>query len=313
MAVKRPDLEAAPFKEPMLIHKYLFPYYNREVKAGTLYYQDIVTDATIGTAITNRTLGDAPTAVRIDSASTTWALTEKIKRIKVDRSEIDQLGGLLPAQMKAARAGKRVVGNDLEAAAIAATFGDAANLAGEVDILTTFLGASDTAKETIMDNAYGQVAMFGAYKVTNRLKRYDEVVERMKFTGVLLGNVRDVRSVSDDQLAAAIGVDMVLSAPSTASASGWLGASSAYDGYLGLAVLPDPSVDPDEDIQFGRTLSFNAGTNGELFEVESYYSDDLRSEVVDVTAWTNLIALNKECAYVLKGIDEENTVTTTAS
>lgn len=310
MATKRPDLEAAPYKDPGHIHKFIFPFFERMVKAGTLYYQDIVSDVT---AQTDRTLGTAPTAVRIDSASTTWSLSEYIKRVKVDASEIEQLGGLLAAQMKAARHGKRAVADDLEALAIAATFGDAANLAGNVDILTSFLAALDTAKETIMDVADGQVAIFGARKIIGRLKRYNEVVERMTFTGVLPGAVRDVRSISDVQLAAALGIDTILAGPSTASAKGWLGGSSAYDGYVGVVILPDPGTDPDEEIQFGRMVSMNSGSNGELMAVESYYSDDLRSEVVDTVAWANLKAFNKECAYILKGIDEENSVTTTAS
>jgi hypothetical protein len=309
MATRRPDLEAAPYKEPNYIWKAIMPLYEVMVKTGDTRFQDIVADAA---AQTDRTLGTAPTATRIDSAKVTFSLNEKIKRYKMDNSEIEQLGGLLMAQMKGARAGKRAVGAAIETAAIASTFGDEANI-NSADILTSFLKTLDVAKETVMDYADGPLGLFGAYKVANRLKRYDEVVERMTFTGVLPGNVRDVRSISDAQLAAAIGVDQVLPGPSAASAAGWLGAASAYDGWLGLMALPDASADPDEEIQFGRMFAMNSGSAGELFQVETYYSDDLRSEVVDTTAWIDEQVFNKEACYILKGIDEENTVTTTAS
>lgn len=306
MAQRRPDLEALPYKRPPYIWDRLFPGLKRAVKAGTLYYQNVQTD---GDAQTDRTLGEAPTASRIDSDSTTWALAEKIIRRKIDASEIEQLGGLDAAQQVMSRVCKRAVGGTIEALAIAATFGDTDNITN-ADIASSFLAALDTAKETVADYADGQIALFGARKIVNRLKRYDEVVERMKFTGVLVRDIRDVRNISDEQLAAAIGVDTVLAGPS--STDYWLGTASAYDGYLGLVVLPDKDVNPLEEVQFGRTLYMPVPAEGDpdnAYQIETYYSDDLKSEVLDCQAWINLLALNKDCAYILTGIDEENAVT----
>ena len=309
MADRRPDLEAQSYKTPGFIGMRLFPALKRMVKAGTIYFQDIVSD---GSAQTDRTLASAPTATAIASASTTWSMAEKIKRYKIDQSEIEQLGGLDNAQQKAARLGKRAVMGAVEALAIAATFGDQSNIT-TVDILDSFLKTLDVAKETIQDYADGTLALFGARRIIGRLKRYDEVVERMKFTGVLPGSVRDVRSISDQQLAAALGVDEILAGPSTGY---WLGGSNAYDGVLGLAVLPDPNTDPDEEIQIGRTLAMPVPVDGSadnIFQVETYYSDDLRSEVCDTVAWISLEVFNKEPIYLMTGIDEENAVTTTTA
>jgi len=306
MADRRPDLEALPYKRPPFIWRSLFPGLKRLVKAGRLYFRDIVSD---GSAQTDRTLGEAPTAARIDSANTTWALAEKIIRRKIDGSEIEQLGGLAAAQQVMARVCKRAVGGTIESLAIAATFGDTDNITN-ADIGSSFLAALDTGKEAIEDYADGRIALFGSRKVVNRLKRYNEVVERMKFTGVLVRDIRDVRNISDEQLAAAIGVDTVLAGPS--STSYWFGAESAYDGYLGLAVLPDPDVTPLEEVQLGRVLYMPIPAEGDpdnAFQVETYYSDDLKSEVLDCTAWVALEALNKECCYIFTGVDEENAVT----
>ncbi len=300
MATRRTDLEAIPFKNPGFIGGSIFPNFETKQKTGTLYFDDIVADAA---AQTDRTLGTAPAAVRIDSASTSYTCAEKIKRYKIDESEILLRGGLDAAQAKMARKGKRSVAGAIENLAVAATFGDIANIA-HADILASFLMALDTGKEAVEDYADGKLALFGAQKIISRLKRYDEIVERMKFTGVLAGGVRDVRSISDEQLAAALNVDVILSGPS----SEWLGAASAYDGYLGLCILPNPQVDPDEEVQFGRTMIYD---DDGLFKVETFYSDDLKSEVCDVQSWVNLIALNKESCYIFTGVDEENTVTTT--
>jgi hypothetical protein len=307
MADRRPDLEAAPFKAPPFISDMIFPVMNVNVKAANpFYYADIQTDVT---GQTSRSLTTAPTARTFASANTSFTCAEVIERVQEGESEVALTGGLEPSRAKMARKGKRGVGVHIEDKAVTATFGNGSITSA--DILGSFLARLDIAKETIMDNADGRIALFGAMRVINRLKRYDEVVERMSFTGVPAGNLRDVRSISDDQLAAAIGVDVVLPGPSTQ----WLGAASAYDGYLGLCVLPDESVDPDEEIQFGRRMVYvgDSLVEGNPYRVDSWYNETLRTEVIDVLVWSNTINLNNEACYIMTGIDEENTVTTTAS
>jgi hypothetical protein len=305
MATLRPDLAALPFKSPGFVAETLLPPVLKNVKAGTLFYQDIVADQA---AQTNRTLASAPTAYAIASASTTYTLAEKIHRAKVDASEIEQLGGLAAAQAKAARRGKRSVMKAVEDLVVAATFGDAT--IQHRDILSSFLNAVALAKEVIQDNADGRVALFGARRVVDRLKRYSEITGKMIYTGMLPAErAKDVRNITDDILAGVIGVDVVLAGPTTE----WLGGGSAYDGYLGLAILPDPNVEQDEEVQFGRTFCMNVDGAGGLFEVTSFYSDDLISEVVDTRAWVNVLTFNKEACYILQGVDEANTVVTTAA
>lgn len=305
MADRRPDLEALPFKNPGFISDMLFPPLMTNVKAANpIYYADIQTDLT---GQTSRSLTSAPTATTYASATTSMSCVEVVERIQAGESEIALLGGLDAAQAKMARRGKRAIGGHIESKAVAATFGAIT----PVDILGSFLAAFDVARETVQDYADGKLVLFGAQKIVNRLKRYNEVVERMSFTGVPVGTLRDVRSISDDMLAAALGVDMVLSGPSTP----WLGSDSAYDGYLGVAVIADGTMDPDEEIQLGRRYVYigDGMVEGNPYRVDTFYSDNLRTEVCDVMTWTNLVTFNAECCYVLKGVDEENAVTTTAS
>lgn len=304
MADRRPDLEALPFKNPGFIADFLMPIVPVNVKAANpVYYSDILADATVQTA---RSLTSAPAATTYASATTSFSCAERISRIQAGESEVALLGGLEAAQAKMARRGKRGIGSFIESNCAAATFGAIT----PVDILGSFLAKFDVAKETVMDYASGRLALFGSTRIINRLKRYNEVVERMSFTGVPIGNLRDVRSISDDMLAAALGVDVVLAGPSAE----WL-ATSTYDGYLGVMVLPDAAMDPDEEVQFGRRYVYigDGLTEGNPYRVETFRSDDLRTQVCDVSVWSNAVTFNPETCYVLKGIDEENTVVTTAS
>ena len=306
MRERRPELEAAPFKTPSFIGTTLMPGLTRMVKAGTYYYQDYLADAT---AQTDRTLASAPTATAIASSSATWAMAEAIKRYKIDQSEIEQLGGLPAAQAKGARAGKRSIMNYIETAIATAVWGSGAS---SMNILNSLKKAVETAKESVQDYADGKVALFGARRTIDRVKRYAEVIARMSYTGVLVRDIRDVRSISDEQLAAALDVDMVLGGPTTQ----WVGGSSEYDQYLGVMVLPDPTVDQDEEVQFGRTLLMgvpNEAAADNVFQVETFFSDDLISEVVDTRAWYSIEVMNSECMYILTGADELNASSTTTT
>jgi len=302
---RRPDLEALPYKNPGFIAEALLPPFIVKQKVGTVYFNDIVADQA---AQTDRTLGEAPTAYRLSTAKSSFDLDadEKIHRAKIDRSDIAMLGGLDRAQQKGARRGTRAVMKAIEDAAVTAIFGGS-NFSSR-DILTSFLNAFGIAKETVGDYADGKIALFGARRVIDRLKRYSEITARMIYTGMINNaQAKDVRNISDDILAGAIGADLVLAGPSTE----WLGSGSAYDGWLGVAVLPDGITDPDEEVQLGRHVKFLLEDEGS-FLCEAFYSKELKSEVVDTTIWAEALLMNKECCYILKGIDESNTVQTTA-
>ena len=314
--LKRPDLEQLPFKMPNFLTPMLMPKYGLAVKSGKFRYQDVRAE---GTAQTDRTLGTAATYNHVASASADYSMDEKDYRAHMDDSEIEQSGGLDKAQQVMARIGKRAVFNKIEAETIAATFGDKANL-NPRDIGASLISAVETAVQTVQDYAEGRVVLFGAQSMLNRAKRLTEVVSRMTFTGVIAGDPRDVRSISNAQLANVLGVDYCLGGPSTASAYGWLGAASAYDGFLGVMVLAEPEDTPLDSIQFGRMFVLeqdNVNSDGTgfegLFNCYSWYNKDKSSEVVDTTAWIDPIVMNKELCIILTGLDEGNTITTTAS
>jgi hypothetical protein len=298
--VRRTDLEVLPYGEPEFIAPILMPRLAREVNAGTVYYHDYVAD---GSAISDRTLGKAPSATLIAKASTTWSLVEKISRKKIDRRDIDMLGGLDKAEQKGARLGKREVAAAIETLAIAATFGNVS--IAKYNILASLIKAVGDAVDLVADKADGKIVLFGAKSMIQRAKRLTEVTGKMAYTGVPVGAERDVRSISDNILAGILGVDAVI-----AGRSSWL-SGSTYDGYLGVMVVPDATFEPDETIQFGRTMVKNVAGGTDIFECETFFSDDLKANVVDTQASVDLKVFNPECCVILTGLDESNAVTTT--
>lgn len=220
--------------------------------------------------------------------------------------------------MVAARTGKRSVGVAVEDLTVANVL--ASGSSPVRDILTTLIGAVEIAKDTVIDaassgGASGKVVLVCSSKIFGIVKRYSEIISRMKHTGIIAGGTNDVRGVSAMQLAACLNLDGVLVGPN----SEWYDDETTYQDRAAVMVLPDPNVEPVEEAQAGRTVWFSPADGGPptgeetLFTCESYYSDDLRSEVVDTQAYAEQMLMNPELIYVLKGIDEGNTVVTSTT
>jgi len=307
----RPDLEALDYKRPGNLTDTLFPMLGRAVRQGTLYYQDLQADAA---AQTGRTAGAAPTETTMADAKTTYNLEndEFIARIKIPDAEIAGLGGLDAAQQSAARRGKRGIGVAIEDLTVANILANGS--VTYVDILASLIGAVDTGVGTLLDQgADGPIAFCCSRRIFSRIKRYAEIIERMKFTGVLPSGITDVRGISAAQLAAALNVDEVRIGPDTE----WYTHAAGYQDRAALVVLPDGGMNPNETPQVGRTAWFSPdGTTpaaGALFECHSYYSEEKLSEMVDVRAYAEQHVLNPELIYGLDGIDELNAVITTTT
>jgi hypothetical protein len=100
-----------------------------------------------------------------------------------------------------------------------------------------------------------------------------------------------------------LGVDGVLIGNNTQ----WYTHSGTYQDRQALIKLPSPGVEPNEEVQAGRTVWFSAtGAQPlpeQLFEVHSWYSEEQLSEMVDVRAYAEQKMLNLELIY---GLDEVN-------
>jgi hypothetical protein len=281
----------------------IFPMLPRAMRQGTLYYQDLQAAVT---AQTGRTPGTAPTTNLIADAKTTYNLEndELIDREEVPDGDIAGLGGLDAAQQVAARRGKRAVGNAIEDLTVANVLGNGS--VTYTDIGSSFVAAAQLGFDVLADYAGdGPIALVLSSRLFSLVKRYEEVVDRFKFTGVLPAPSRDVRNISRDQLAAALGVDLVL----VGNNEQWYTQSATYQDRAALVKLPTDGVDPNEVPQVGRTVWFSATgavpSGDELFECHTWFSDTELSEMVDVRAYAEQHVLNVEHIYGLDGVDSD--------
>lgn len=300
---RRPDLEALPVAQrPGFITDMIFPMLPRAMRQGTLYFQDIQSDVS---AQTGRVAGTAPTTNLIADAQTTYNLEndEFIDREEIPDGDIAGLGGLDAAQQVGARRGKRAVGNaveDLTAANILAN-----GSVSYTDIGSSYVGAVADAYDTLQDYpGDGLVVLVTSSKLFNLVKRYTDVIDRMKYTGVIPASANVVRNLSAEQLAIALGVDGVLIGNNTQ----WYSQSVTYQDRQALVKIPmDKMTDPIEDVQVGRTAWFSATGSvpaaPELYECHTWYSEEQLSEMVDVRAYAEQHVLNVELIAGLDGID----------
>ena len=301
MADLRPDLAAQDFKKPNYIGHIFMPPFSVQEKVGDFSYRNITADST---AQTGRSNAAAPTIQTIDSSSTSFTCIETIDRINADTAEVLLHGGLANWQELAARVGKRNVLLVLEKLIAAQVLAGASSTVA--DILNDFIGAVETAYESVADYANGQIALVGSRRVLRRVTKYAEVIARMLNTGVILSSVKDVRNISNEQLAGVCGVDLVIEGPLDA----WYTASATYQDHLAVIAIPDPTAHPLEEVQFGRSVTYDQDG---IFEVSTYLDDNLRAETVDVASWQVLVNLNPECCYILDGCDALNAASTTTT
>jgi len=300
--IRRPDLEELPVAQrPFYVTERILPLLPKAVRQGTLYYSELQSDVS---AESDRTAGEAPNENTISDAKTTFDLEneEYIDREKIPDCEIAGLGGLDAAQMKAARKGKRAVGNSIEKLT-AANILDNGN-ATYTDIGSSLIRTLGQRRDVLLDlEGVNSIALVISSRLFHLIKTYEEIQEAMAYTGVPITSLRDVRGVRPNQVAATLGVDEIIVANNTQ----WYTESATYQDRAALVALPDGNVEPDEVVQLGRTLWFSPSgivpAAEELYEVHTWFSSEKVSEMCDVRAYAEQHMLNDELIEGLSGID----------
>lgn len=272
----------------------ILPPLNRAQKVGNQYYVSVDNDVA---AQTGRTLGAAPTATTLASASDTFSCAEAIKRVLVPDDEIALMGGLQRAQEKAARIGKRSIMRAKENAVVTLLNSAAGATA---DILTSVRQRIDIALDAVQ-RVSGEAVLVCGWTTYRRLTRYSEITDALLRTGIMGQDPRDVRNVNPGTLASVLGFERIL----IGDDDHWT-AGTAY-----VLKMPNAAAEPDEVPQIGRTLQY-LPDGDQPFLCESYYDSNLISEVVDVRVWYDQEIYNAAGIYELTGIDEGNAITTTA-
>lgn len=300
MAEPRPDLAMVEVQQ---VGRYyadmIFPPVNRFGKVGNIYFQQVDADVA---AQTGRAGGAAPTKTTLASVNDTFSCTEKIKRADVPDDEERLIGGMLNAEMKAARIGKRSIMRNKEDAAVAALLAAAQGGGNDRDILDSFQKTLDVAIVDV-ERVSGKLIWVCGFTTFRRLTRYPEITNTLLRIGVPQEAVASsVRNIDAPTLASIIGVEEV-----------WVGNDdhwTAGEGYVIKA--PEPGVEPDELAQMGRQVQF-LPDGQQPFLMESFFNDIDKTDVVDTRVWNDFKTFNAEAVTRLKGIDELNAITTTTT
>lgn len=279
---ERSDLAYAEYSNPEYIHEAIAPTFKVAQTSGTLYYQPVNADSA---AITGREQLANITVTAAASGSKPFTAAEILKRAEMGVREVEQCySDLLRAQLALARIGKRAVDGAIETALATALIGSAAD---------EDLSASGSIPEDVEGLAYelfdiapGGVGLILPSPVFAKLKANANILDRMKATGVAIGEGGDPRKITEAQMAAIMGVSKVFVANNRI----WTPVAA---GTGALVALPNGDLSPREEVQFARTVVYDTGEeDGFPFTCESWFDDQSLGHAVDTRANAQVLVLN---------------------
>ena len=282
--IRRPDLEAQEVSFPNYIGTKIYPWLGKPQIAGKLYYQKYKSDITAQYNRNHAALGDISQNV-IAANDVSFACTELRARVAMSYSQRIGYGDDERADMAQGRLAKRAYFNKTESLIAAQVL----NTTGAVDGTADPVSAIDTNVSLLRDCGIGRIALVIANATKIQLKNNAVIKDRMKNTGLGAYDLKEIRNVGDYNLAAAIGVDEILTGKDDIWNTG-AGKTSAA-----LVVLPDEYEDPAESIQLGRLVYFMyTDSTDDRFIMESWVNPIIDSFVVDCKGLVQLQELNAE-------------------
>lgn len=303
MADHRNDLRDAPYSAPELTHERLAPTLIRYQEAGTLYYQPWNQDSA---AITNRSPLGSVTANSVTTAYTTYSCGEILSRQQMSYDAIrESYADKLRAELAMARLGKRAVDDTIEVALATSFLGSPKDLTGSTNIP----GDVEAESWLLRDKTEGRVALTVSNKLFTALKSNSQVADRMKNIGITPGNDYDIRNVAAWIMAQIMGVDEVIVAPDRC----W-SATIGGDKIGVLSVLPDGTLQPNEQPQVARVIAYQFGeTDSFPFECTSWEYDAILGSVVDTKTKAQFKVLNSNLKQAIRFFEADASSSDSAS
>lgn len=294
--IRRPDLEAQEVSLPDYIGSKIYPFLGKAQIAGKLYYQKYKQDIAAQAGRDHATLGDITQTV-IAANDMSFACEELRARVAMGYTQRLGYFDNEHADLAQGRLAKRAFFNKIEALTAGKLFKADGAIDGTVDPVSTI----DTNVELLRDCGIGRVALVISNHNKVALKANATIADRMKSTGLGAYDLREIRNVGDMNLAAAIGVDEILTMK---DAIGYAGVSGADKGTCALVVLPDEYDDPAETIQLGRLVYFMfTDSADDRFVMESWVNPIVDSNVVDCKGLFQLIEFNAELRKTIQLFD----------
>lgn len=294
--VRRPDLESQTVSLPDYIGSKIYPFLGKAQIAGKLYYQKYKQDITAQAGRDHASLGDITQTV-IAANDMSFACEELRARVAMGYTQRMGYFDNEHADLAQGRLAKRAFFNKIESLTAGKLFKADGAIDGTVDPVSTI----DTNVELLRDCGIGRVALVISNHNKVALKANATIADRMKSTGLGAYDLKEIRNVGDMNLAAAIGVDEILTMK---DAIGYAGVTGADKGTCALVVLPDEYDDPAETIQLGRLVYFMfTDSADDRFVMESWVNPIVDSNVVDCKGLFQLIEFNAELRKTIQLFD----------
>lgn len=294
--IRRPDLEAQEVSLPDYIGSKIYPFLGKAQIAGKLYYQKYKSDIQAQAGRNHAALGDITQTV-IAANDMSFACEELRARVAMGYTQRLGYFDNEHADLAQGRLAKRAFFNKIEAL----TAGKLFKAEGAIDGTTDPVSTIDTNVELLRDCGIGRVALVISNHNKVALKANATIADRMKSTGLGAYDLKEIRNVGDMNLAAAIGVDEILTMK---DAIGYAGVTGADKGTCALVVLPDEYDDPAETIQLGRLVYFMfTDSADDRFVMESWVNPIVDSNVVDCKGLFQLIEFNAELRKTIQLFD----------
>jgi hypothetical protein len=276
---ERADLAAIEVNPPIgYIGHLLLPTMPIKAKAGVMNYAIVESDSA---AQTGRNLGSAPSGTVIGEQTVNISVAEYIKRYLVPYSTVPLMGGVAGSDNIGAKASKRSVQNAIETLQIAEVI-DAEGTDITSGIVDGLIAAADAVKRYSGDLAF--VCSVGTYRW---LVQQDEIKNLLLRTmqGLTAAQAMSLNVETFKQ--ALQGLFMFKEV--LVFDDDFVPAAYTYTA----AVIKLPSADEFSfamQPEYGRTAMYIPDDS--QFEVNSYPSDDLRSNVYDATSWMDILEFN---------------------
>lgn len=297
--VRRPDLESQTVSLPDYIGSKIYPFLGKAQIAGKLYYQKYKSDISAQYNRNHAALGDITQTV-IAANDMSFACEELRARVAMGYTQRMGYFDNEHADLAQGRLAKRAFFNKIEQLVANKLF----KADGAIDGTTDPVSTIDTNVELLRDCGIGRVALVISNHNKVALKANATIADRMKSTGLGAYDLKEIRNVGDMNLAAAIGVDEILTMK---DAIGYAGVTGADKGTCALVVLPDEYDDPAETIQLGRLVYFMfTDSADDRFVMESWVNPIVDSNVVDCKGLFQLIEFNAELRKSIQLFDTDD-------
>lgn len=295
---RRPDLEAQSVSFPEYIGDKIFPFWGKPQIAGEYYYQKYKADKTAQYNRDTAALADIDNNI-IAANSDTFSCKELRARISMGYTQLKGYYDKEHADLAMGRLAKRAWFNKIELMVADKIMNPTgAPIDGTADPVTTI----DTQVSLLRDMGVGRIALVTSNANKVALKRNEVIIERMKSTGLGAYDLREIRNVGDMNLAAAIGVDEILTGKDEIWYAGLTGADK---DNMALIIKPEEEIDPAEAFQLGRTIYFRwADSEADKFIMESWHYNLKDAEVVDAKGLIDLKVFNPELVKVIRVFDD---------